>query len=147
MYMNQAPKQRTPKTPKKGGFGKTALKTVAVALIFGLVGGTAFEGVHLGASRLTASTTESATVATVAEKSDNVKTASGSSDSSSSSTLDYDVSILLSLLSLLLYPLLPRSQRIISTSSRTTNRNLLVQVLVLSLERQMMSYILPQTTM
>ena len=92
MYMNQAPKQRAPKTPKKGGFGKTALKTVAVALIFGLVGGTAFEGVHLGASRLTASTTESATVATVAEKSDNVKTASGSSDSSSSSTLDYDVS-------------------------------------------------------
>ena len=28
MYMNQAPKQRAPKTPKKGGFGKTAIRFV-----------------------------------------------------------------------------------------------------------------------
>ena len=48
----QKPQKPKAKQPKKGNFGVTIGKTAAVAAVFGLVAGGAFQGVNYGASKL-----------------------------------------------------------------------------------------------
>ena len=53
-YQNAQPagkKQKKKRERKPGGFGTKLAKCAAIALVFGLVSGTAFEGVHLVSSR------------------------------------------------------------------------------------------------
>ena len=59
-----APKQKRPKKEhKKGGFGEKLAKCVAIALVFGLVGGSVFAGTNYAVGRLTGSnTTQTANV-------------------------------------------------------------------------------------
>lgn len=58
------PKQKRPKKErKKGGFGEKLAKCVAIALVFGLVGGSVFAGTNYAVGRLTGSnTTQTANV-------------------------------------------------------------------------------------
>ena len=89
-------KKKKPKKAKKGSFGRTAAKTVAVAAIFGIVAGGAFQGVNYGVDKLRGNTSESTSASAEEDDLDNtvlavrpqqvVQPATGSV-----STLSYDV--------------------------------------------------------
>jgi serine protease Do len=51
-YQTSGGSPRKPKEKKKGGFGTKLVKCAALALVFGLVGGTAFEGVRYASGQL-----------------------------------------------------------------------------------------------
>lgn len=62
---NKQPKQKKTKNKKPGAFGPFVGKTVAAALIFGLVGGGVFTGVsYVGTRAVSASSTSNATLST-----------------------------------------------------------------------------------
>lgn len=65
-----APKQKQPKKERKGGgFGAKLVKCAAIALVFGLVGGSVFAGTNYAVSRLTGSNTSQ--TANVGDKEEN----------------------------------------------------------------------------
>lgn len=83
-------KNKPKKQKRQSSFGRKTARTVAVALIFGLVAGAAFEGVHYGASRLEGNSSSTSSTQAAGSSRD-VNTQSVVNNSNSSKTVDYDV--------------------------------------------------------
>lgn len=93
-YQPIEPSKNKKRKKKKSENSFTFGKIIAAALIFGLIAGTAFEGVRIGTGRLLNNTTSvAATTETLSSesKSDNVKKQSVSDTSSDLKTVNYDV--------------------------------------------------------
>lgn len=100
-YMNMAggsnnnhkqPKQKKPKNKKQGGFGPFVGKTVAAALIFGLVGGGVFTGVsYIGTRALPTSSTSSAKLTNASSSTKQTSTSGSATDIPDVSSIVEDV--------------------------------------------------------
>jgi len=99
-YMNMAggpnnshkqPKQKRPKNKKQGGFGPFVGKTVAAALIFGLVGGGVFTGVSYVGTRALPTSSSSAKLTNASSSAKQTSTSGSATDIPDVSSIVEDV--------------------------------------------------------